>query len=509
MSFQSSLIIILNLIAGVVIGFLIAKVWFRGKLSLMLTPEMVREDYVRKDTYTQCFDDLNSTKADLKQKDALIHNLIAESESRLSKKEVADLYIAKEAYNHVVSQLESANRELKESQGHIKDLAEARSTLKTKNEELSLRFEEFKNELSDLQEQSRKEFKIMANDILKEKGRDFTDLNAQALGAVIKPFQDNLSTFQKKVEDTRKEDIADLTSLKREIEGLQKLNYQLSDDAQKLSNALRSDTKVQGNWGEDRLKLILESEGMLKYLDYSSQGAFRDEEQERNRRPDFIINLPGGKHIVIDSKISLNAYVNYFNCENHEEKKGCLRQLIKNLTEHIDDLSGKDYPSLTGLQAPDFVCMFIGVEPALTLALNENPLLIRRAIEKNVIIMTPTTLIATLKMVDLIWKKESRIRNVEDIFKQCGLLYDKFVMFVQEFEKIGGHLQSASKSYKEGMDRLTEGASRGDTIIGRFERIRDLEAKSKKRMPAHILASIDLLGTGKASNEPDAESEVV
>jgi DNA recombination protein RmuC len=508
MNSSTLLMLLAGFCSGVLLAAAFAKIWLKAKLASMLSAEYVRTNYVAKDLYELCLRDISAAKEEAKVKEMMLLKTTVECERKVSKEELMELYVAKETYQQVINQLDAANRELREAQETARELTESSTILKARNEELSARFEEFKNELTHLQEQSRKEFKIIANEVLSQKGKDLTDLNSQAISAVIKPFQENLSTFQKKVEDTRKEDIADLTSLKKEIEGLQKLNFQLSDDAQQLAKALRSDTKVQGNWGEDRLKLILESEGMLKYLDYSSQGAFRDEEQERSRRPDFIINLPGGKHIVIDSKISLNAYVNYFNCDNADDKKSCIKQLVKNIIDHIDDLSGKDYPSLTGLHAPDFVCMFVGVEPALTLALNENPQIMRRAIDKNVIIMTPTTLIATLKMVDLIWKKESRIRNVEEIFKQCGLLYDKFVTFVQDFEKMGAHLQAASRSHKEGMDRLIEGANKGDTIVGRFERIRDLEAKAKKRMPAHILASIELLESESSSVESEMQFDI-
>jgi DNA recombination protein RmuC len=509
MNFQDFIILLLSAVCGMAVGFITAWAIWKAKMTGMLSSDMITRDYVSKEIFDSVNRELRSCREELRHKDSLLLTAIGESESKLSKAYVAQHFVSRESYFQVISQLQVKDEVIEDSRKQITTLSEMNAALKTTNEELKTRFEEFKAELADLQEHSRMEFKNIANDIIKEKGKDLTALNTQSFDAVVKPFHENLKSFQKSVEETRKEDIADFTSLKKEIENLQKLNYQLSDEAQKLSNALRSDSKVQGSWGEDRLQLILESEGMAKYLDFTSQATYRDEELERNRRPDYIINLPGGKHIIIDSKVSLNAYVDYFNCDDHGTKNNCLKQLVKNLTDHIDDLSGKDYPSLTGLQSPDFVCMFVGLEPALTMAINEYPQLMRKAIDKNIIIVTPTTLIATLKMVDLIWKKESRVRNIEEIFKQCGMLYDKFVSFIEEFDNIGRDLQTAIASHKQGMNRLTSGANKGDTIIGRFERIRELEAKAKKRIPHHFVASIEVLSESTSTEPAEANLPVL
>jgi DNA recombination protein RmuC len=267
----------------------------------------------------------------------------------------------------------------------------------------------------------------------------------------------------------------------------------LSEDAQRLAGALKSDVKVQGNWGEDRLKLILEAEGLQRHIDYSSQGAYRHEDDETVRKPDFIINLPDGKHVVVDSKVSLNAYVEYFNCTDDDRKRACLKQLVRNINEHIDGLAAKNYQTLNGLNAPDFVCMFMHFEPALSMALNECPDILQRALNKKIVLLTPTTLVATAKMIRLIWQKENRAKNVEQIFKQCGLLYDKMVSFVEDFEKVGESLHTASASYKSAFDRLKDGKRRGDTILGRFENIKTLEAKTTKSLPTQLLNELDIL----------------
>lgn len=332
--------------------------------------------------------------------------------------------------------------------------------------------------------------------------------NKAEMDNILNPLKLDINAFKKTIDDTRKEDIKDLTSLKKEIESLSKLNTQLSDDAQNLANALKADVKVQGNWGEDRLNLILETEGLQKYIDYSSQGSYRDEEQNVSRKPDFILNLPDGKHIVIDSKVSLTAYVNYFNAADTEEKAEYLKLHLKSLMDHIDNLADKNYQSLTGLNTPDYVFLFMPIEGALTLALNSNQDIFNRALKRKIVIITPTTLVATLKIIKIIWSKENQVKNVEEIFKQCGLLHDKFVMFIEEVEKIGSNLDTAKKSFKESMDRLTDGARKGDTIIGRFEKIKELGAKTNKSIPDKYITQIEMLPDNEISIDLETEADI-
>ena len=269
------------------------------------------------------------------------------------------------------------------------------------------------------------------------------------------------------MEETRKEDIREFTSLKEEINSLHQLNTQLSDDARNLAKALKSDSRVQGSWGEDRLRFILESEGLQQYIDFTLQQTIRDVDNEINLRPDCILKLPGGKCLIIDSKVSLTAYVNYCNASIPEERAKYLKLHLKSVTDHIDLLADKQYHALNGLQTPDYVFLFMPIESAITLALNENEDIFNRALNKKVVLITPTTLVATLKVIKIIWQKENQVKNVEMIFKQCGALYDKFVTFLEEMEKVGNGLQTASRSYTEAMDRLKDGARKGDTIIGR------------------------------------------
>jgi DNA recombination protein RmuC len=403
----------------------------------------------------------------------------------------------------LIANLLARNRRLREEVNGLKSdnsskqqiilkLSQSVTAAKKDEEAINEKLSVFKEELDHLRKLSKEEFKNLAGDILEEKKKLFVETNKAELGNIITPLKNDLDVFKKAVEATRKEDIREMTSLKDEINSLQQLNTQLSDDARNLAKALKSDSRVQGAWGEDRLRYILESEGLQPYVDFYLQQTIRDADNDINRRPDCILKLPGGKCVIIDSKVSLTAYVNYCNASLPEDRARYLKQHLKSVTDHIDYLSDKQYQSLQGLQTPDYVFLFMPIESAITLALNENEDIFTRALNKKIVLITPTTLVATLKVVKIIWQKENQVKNVELIFKQCGALYDKFVTFLEEMEKVGMGLQSAGKSYKEAMDRLKDGVRKGDTIIGRFETIKKLEAKTNKSIPRKYLDELEI-----------------
>ncbi|WP_241559064.1 DNA recombination protein RmuC [Chitinophaga barathri] len=411
-----------------------------------------------------------------------------ELSARLSRQQVDEGFVAREMYDNALFTLNQREQDIKDKEAEVRTRDVQLASLRKEMEQLS----GIGLELKKIHESNRQEFMNLASDILQQKSRDFADTNRTAMEHILSPLKTDIGQFRKTIEDTRKEDIQDLTSLKKEIESLQKLNFQLSEDAQRLAGALKSDVKVQGNWGEDRLKLILEAEGLQKYIDYTSEEVHRDTEEERNRRPDFILRLPDGKHLVIDSKVSLNAYVAYFNASDPEEKKAHLRQLVRNITDHIDELSARNYQRLGTLNTPDFVFMFMHFESALTLALNENPDIFNRAMKKKIVLITPSTLVATFKIVRLLWQNENRVRNVEEIFRQCGMLYDKFILFLEEMQRIGHNLKQAGNAYEDAMERLKDGKRKGDTIIGKFEIIRELDAKTGKHLPKEIETEMEI-----------------
>ncbi|HUQ65385.1 MAG TPA: DNA recombination protein RmuC [Flavitalea sp.] len=436
-------------------------------------------------------------KDDNGSKQQIILNLIREKESRVSAEDLGNNYVPVRAHNLVTYELEEARSKLSEKDKQLLELTKALTALKKDEEAVNEKLSTFKEELDRLHKLSKEEFRNLAGDILEEKKKLFVETNRSELGNIINPLKNDLDIFKKAVEETRKEDIREFTSLKDEIHSLQQLNTQLSDDARNLAKALKSDTKVQGSWGEDRLLFILESEGLQPYIDFTLQETIRDVDNDINRRPDCILKLPGNKHLVIDSKVSLTAYVNYCNSSLPEERAKYLKLHLKSITDHIDFLADKQYHALQGLQTPDYVFLFMPIESAITLALNENEDIFNRALNKKVVLITPTTLVATLKVIKIIWQKENQVKNVELIFKQCGALYDKFVMFLEEMEKVGSGLQTANRSYNEAMDRLKDGARKGDTIIGRFEAIKKLEAKTNKSIPKKYIDELEIISDDK------------
>lgn len=411
----------------------------------------------------------------------------------MTRQQVNEEYVVRDMFDNLQYTLVEREKEIERKAKDIIGLSSQLSGLQVEKDKLNEKLADFGQELLKMQENNREQFRNMATDILREKSKDFAETNKTSLDHILAPLKTDIGQFKKTIEDTRKEDIQEFTSLKKEIESLSKLNVQLSEDAQRLAGALRSDVKVQGNWGEDRLRLILESEGLQKYIDFTSEEVLRDTEEDRNRRPDIILKLPDGKHLVIDSKVSLNAYVAYFNASDPDEKKAYMKQLVRNIQEHIDELSAKNYHSLSGLNTPDFVFMFMHFESALTLALNENPEIFNRALKKKIVLITPSTLVATFKIVRLLWQNENRVRNVEEIFRQCGLLYDKFISFLDEMNKVGNNLRQAGNAFDDAMKRLKDGKRKGDTIIGKFEMIKDLDAKTTKSLPDNLITEIDLL----------------
>jgi len=430
---------ILFLVTGLVIGSVVGYIVFKL---------LLQKNYVPKTETDELWE--------------LITQLKVENASTISKEELAQHYISKELATQKEDHLE---------------------------EKLTM----FKTELEVLHTLSKEQFKNLATDIMKEKKEEFVLENKRELSFVIDPFKNDLKEFKEKVEATRKEDIQDITSLKKELEFLQKLNTQLSEDAKGLTSALRSDVKMQGNWGEDRLNMILEAEGLQKYIDYTREEMYRDNEMELNRKPDFILHLPNNKHLIIDSKVSLTAYVNYFNTSDPEEKKEYLKLHMRSVNDHIENLADKNYQSLAGLSTPDFVFLFMPIEPALTLAMNHGPDIITNALKRKIVLITPTTLIATLKVIRIIWQKENQVKNVELIFKQCGQLYDKFVGFAEDMIKIRSKLKESSDTFEDAMGKLKEGRKRGDTIIGRLENIKNLEATTNKTIPIALLTEMELL----------------
>jgi len=300
---------------------------------------------------------------------------------------------------------------------------------------------------------------------------------------ILNPLQEKIKSFEKKVEDTHKESLERQSALRQQILGLKELNEQMSKDAVNLTTALKGDSKKQGDWGELQLETILEKAGLQKDIHFTTQDAYRDE-HDRLRKPDLIINLPDSKHLIIDSKVSLTGYERFFNADNEVEEKLRLKEHVQSIQKHIRELGSKNYADLYGINSPDYVLMFIPIEPALMIALQNESTLYLEALDKNVVMVSTSTLMATLSTVASIWKQEDQKRNVIEIARQAGALYDKFEGLAQDLIRIGKQINASQESYQAAMNKLSEGKG---NLISRVENLKTLGAKTMKSLPANLL----------------------
>ncbi len=333
--------------------------------------------------------------------------------------------------------------------------------------------------LENAREKMSLEFKNLANEILEQKGRAFTDSNRQNIESILKPLQEKIQQFEKKVEDTYDRESKERFSLAKEIQNLQDLNLRISEDAINLTNALKGDSKAQGNWGEFVLERLLENSGLRKGSEYVIQKSLRTSDGG-NRQPDVIIHLPENKDVIVDSKVSLIAYERYYSEQDESKKATALKEHIQSIRNHIRDLSKKDYQNLHAVRSLDFVIMFLPVESAFALAVQNDQSLFTEAFDKNIALVGPTTLMATLRTIQNIWRYEHQNKNALEIAKGAGAMYDKFVSFTEDLEDIGKRLDQTQASYEQAHKKLTSG--RGN-LVGRVEKLKTLGARASKSLP--------------------------
>jgi DNA recombination protein RmuC len=369
---------------------------------------------------------------------------------------------------------------------NVEELMELRTELGVKNAELKhlkQKIEEMKLAEKENEERLTTSFKNLANQILESNSEKFKKQNKEQIDNLLNPLGKEIKSFKEKVDQTNKDYIERNSALTQKIKSLESLNIQLSQDAVNLTKALKGDSKTQGDWGEIQLEVLLEKSGLMDGVHFSTQGGYKDEEGKL-KKPDCIVNLPDNKHLIIDSKVSLTAYEAYYNAEDEVSKNAALKKHVESIRKHFAELSGKDYPSLYGINAPDHVLMFVPVEPALMLALHEDQRIYLDALDKNIVLISNSTLLATLSTIASIWKQEDQKRNVLEIAKEGGLLYDKFEGFVSDLLSVGKSLQNSQDSYQEAMNKLVDG--RGN-IIKKVENLKSLGAKTKKSLPQKVL----------------------
>ena len=368
----------------------------------------------------------------------------------------------------------------------VQQIIDLKSELSAKEERIKIlneKIKEAQETKEETEERLTKEFENLAHKILDLNSEKFKKQNKEQIDTLLSPLSEQIEKFKKKVEDTNEKGVERNAMLMQKIISLESLNNKLSQDALNLANALKGDSKTQGDWGESRLELLLEKSGLTNGVHFSTQAAYKDDEGKL-KKPDFIINLPDNKHLIIDSKVSLTAYVEYYNAEDEITEQQAIKRHLDSIKRHYMELSDKDYPNLYGIKTPDHVLMFVPNEPALMLALNEDKNLYLNALEKNIVLVSASTLLATLSTVASIWKQEDQKRNALEIAKEGGLLYDKFEGFVQDLIKVGKSIKSSKDSYEDAMSKLTEG--RGN-IIKKIENLKDLGAKTKKSLPQNII----------------------
>ena len=348
---------------------------------------------------------------------------------------------------------------------------------------LNNKLNENKQEVEKLQEKFTKEFENLANKILDEKSTKFTEKNKENMQTILNPLQEKIKLFEDKVDKTHKESIDYHAALRQQILGLKELNLQMSKEAINLTKALKGDSKAQGNWGELVLERVLEKSGLEKDREYHVQQSFTTEEGNRVL-PDVVINLPDNKKMIVDSKVSLTAYEQFANSDDEIEKERFLKEHVVSLKRHVDQLSEKKYEDLYKIDSPDFVLLFVPIEPAFAVALNSDNSLYNKAFEKNIVIVTPTTLLATLRTIDTMWNNEKQQRNAIEIARQAGALYDKFDGLLKDLIGIGKKIDASKTDYNAAMNKLVEGKG---NLITSVEKIKKLGAKAKKALPGAIL----------------------
>lgn len=349
-------------------------------------------------------------------------------------------------------------------------------------ENLQIKLQEQKNEVEKLQEKFTKEFENLANKILDEKSEKFTLQNKENIKQILNPLQEKIQTFEKKVEDSQKESISMHSALKEQLLGLKDLNQQMTKEASNLTKALKGDSKMQGNWGELVLERVLEKSGLEKDREYFVQQSFTRPDGSRVM-PDVVLHLPDNKKMIIDSKVSLTDYERFANAEE-DDKATFLKAHVNSIKKHVDQLSEKKYEDLYEIESPDFVLMFIPIEPAFAIALNEDNTLYNKAFEKNIVIVTPSTLLATLRTIDSMWTNEKQQQNAFEIARQAGALYDKFEGLITDLTGIGKKLDSAKSDYSAAMNKLVEGKG---NLITSVQKLKKMGAKAKKELPEAIL----------------------
>ena len=393
----------------------------------------------------------------------------------VGRREDTALEVYQQRIKDLSEELDHQKEEVKRERNKVITLSNRLAASQSEFKHMEQRLTEQRKEIDSIQEKFYSEFKNLANQIFEEKSKKFTDQNKVNLESILKPLGDKINDFEKRVERNSKESLEWHAALKEQIHGLKELNVQITKEAENLTKALKGDSKTMGNWGEVILESILEKSGLKKDREYVVQKRYKTDDGRRIQ-PDVIIKLPDGKNIIIDSKVSLTAYERYVN--ETEDREMHLRDHLHSVRNHLKSLDVKSYQKLYDIKGLDFVLMFVPIEPAFSAAVQHDPRLFNDAYDKNVVMVSPATLIATLRTIANIWRNEYQNQNALEIARQGGALYDKFVAFADDLKSIGKHMDTTRKVYTDAMGKLASG--RGN-LMSRAEKIRELGVKTSKK----------------------------
>jgi DNA recombination protein RmuC len=407
---------------------------------------------------------------------------VKQNETVLIKKEAEIENLSKRLEENLVnlnSIIESSKKELNSERDKNNDLTSRIAKAEEQNVFLSEKLTNQKTEIEEIQKKFSETFENLANKILKQNTIEFTENNQKKIGEILNPLKEKILSFEKQVNETYEKGLKDQTDLKAELKKLYDLNNHISEEAHNLTRALKGDVKKQGNWGEIVLERILERSGLAKGQEYETQFSIRNESGEMIR-PDVIIKLPDNKHLIIDSKVSLLAYEQYINADVQEDKERYARLHVESIKSHVKGLSEKSYAHVDTLNSPDFVLMFLPIESSFSMAVQQDIELFNFAWDRRVVIVSPSTLLATLKTIESIWKREKQTQNAIEIASEGGKLYDKFVGLVEDLKKLGAQLDTVQRTYQEANKKLYTGSG---NLIGKVQNLQKLGAKNTKSLP--------------------------
>ena len=378
---------------------------------------------------------------------------------------------------------DNAATELEKMRAELATKMVEQATTVTKMEGLKEQLAEEKQAMADLQKRLTTEFENMANRILKERAAELSETSKKDLGAILNPLKDNIAEFKQQVREAYSLEMRDKAGLREQLKLLTEQNARISDEANNLTKALKGDVKQQGNWGEIVLERVLEMSGLHIGREFEREAVSKDD-SDANKRPDVIVHLPDNKHVVIDSKVSLVAYDRLVNAPDNAAYETALKDQVSSLKKHVNELAAKNYPNLPGLNAPDFVLMFVPIEAMFSVAVDADKNLFAYAWEKKIVIVSPTTLLATLRTIASIWQQENQTKNAFEIARLGGVLYDKMVGFIDDFQKIKRSLEAADKAYNDALGKMSTGKG---NMLNTATRIKELGAKAGKTIPQNLL----------------------